>query len=301
MRRIFIGGTHVAAVKSVTWAASVDAQAGGVEAAQRRDAARPAEQRVAERVVRRAERRHDADARHAHRRLHAPYVTIAVVSVPVRRFAIAAAIAACAALCASGAPAAAQKKDARTPDVFDELYSRGKKANDAMKTLSARFTETTTSSLLTKPLVAHGRVAVERPSRVILRYTEPDVRTVLIESSKMTMSWPSRHIKQVTDIGTAQGRVQKYFINGTAEDLRNQFDIEDHGTSDKPNTYYVSMAPKRKQIRENLVKLDLWIDRTSLLLDTMKMTFANGDSKTMAFEDVVPNAALPADAFVLER
>jgi outer membrane lipoprotein-sorting protein len=228
------------------------------------------------------------------------------VSVPVRTFAIrpsaiAVAIVVCAALCAPRMPAAAQKKDARKPDVFDELYTRGKKANDAMKTLSARFTETTTSSLLTKPLVAHGRVAVERPSRVVLRYTEPDVRTVLIDGSKMTMSWPSRHIKQVTDIGTAQGRVQKYFINGTAEDLRNQFEIEDHGTSDKPNTYYVTMAPKRKQIRENLAKLDLWIDRTSLLLDTMKMTFANGDSKTMAFEDVVPNAPLAADTFALEK
>jgi outer membrane lipoprotein-sorting protein len=185
--------------------------------------------------------------------------------------------------------------------VFDELYTRGKKANDAMKTLTARFTETTTSSLLTKPLIARGRVAVERPSRVVLRYTDPDVRTVLIDGNKMTMVWPSRNLRQVTDIGTAQGRVQKYFINGTADDLRGQFDIEDHGTGERPNTYYVTMVPKRKQIRENLVKLDLWIDRTSLLLDTMKMTFANGDSKTMAFEDVVPNAPIAPGTFVVER
>jgi len=198
--------------------------------------------------------------------------------------------------------AGAQKKAAaRQPDVFDELYTRGKKANDAMKTLTAHFTETTTSSLLTKPLVARGRVAVERPSRVVLRYSEPDVRTVLIDGNTMTMSWPSRGITQVSDIGTAQGRVQKYFINGTAEDLRNQFEIEDHGTSDKAGTYYVTMVPKRKQIKENLVRLDLWIDRSSLLLDTMKMTFANGDSKTMAFDDVKPNAAIEPGTFSLER
>ena len=42
---------------------------------------------------------------------------------------------------------------------------------------------------------------------------------------------------QVTDIGTAQGRVQKYFVNGTAAELRGQFDIDDHGTaSDRPGT-----------------------------------------------------------------
>ena len=165
----------------------------------------------------------------------------------------------------------------------------------------ARFTETTTSTLLTKPLVARGRVAVERPSRVVLRYAEPDVRTVLIDGNKMTMVWPSRQIRQVTDISTAQARVQKYFINGTAEDLRNQFAIDDHGASDRPNAYYVTMVPKRKQIRENLVKLDLWIDRTSLLLDSMKMTFANGDSKTMAFEDVVPNGPIEPAMFSVEK
>ncbi len=224
------------------------------------------------------------------------------MSVPTGRGAIVVAAALAAAwLWALPTPVAAQKKTApRQPDVFDELYTRGKQANDAMKTLTARFTETTTSSLLTKPLIARGRVAVERPARVILRYTEPDVRIVLIDGNKMTMSWPSRHLKQVSDIGTAQGRVQKYFINGTAEDLRNQFEIEDHGAGDRPNTYYVTMVPKRKQIRENLVRLDLWIDRTSLLLDTMTMTFANGDAKTMAFEDVKPNAPIEPGTFALE-
>jgi outer membrane lipoprotein-sorting protein len=49
------------------------------------------------------------------------------------------------------------------------------------------------------------------------------------------------------------------------------------------------------------VRLDLWIDRSSLLLDTMKMTFANGDSKTMAFEDVKPNAPIEPGTFSLER
>jgi len=188
------------------------------------------------------------------------------------------------------------------PDDFDELYAKGKKVNDAMKTLTARFTETTTSTLLTKPLVARGRVAVERPSRVVLRYTEPDARTVLIDGNTMTMVWPSRSVRQVTDIGTTQNRIQKYFVNGTAADLRHEFQIESHPSGgDRPNAYYLSMIPKRKQIHETLARLDLWVDRTSLLLDVMKMTFANGDSKTMTFEDVVRNAPLEPGTFAIDR
>jgi outer membrane lipoprotein-sorting protein len=194
------------------------------------------------------------------------------------------------------APAGAPQRE-----TFDDLYQRGQRSNAAMKTLTARFTETTTSSLLTRPLVSHGRLAVERPSRVVLRYTDPDLRVVLIDGNRMTLSWPSRKLRQVTDIGSAQGRVQKYFVNGTAADLRSQFDIEQHATTDRSNTYYVTMVPKRKQIREALARLDLWVDRSSLLMDAMKMTFANGDTKMMVFDEVVKNAPIEPGTFTADR
>jgi len=186
-------------------------------------------------------------------------------------------------------------------DSFDDLYLRGQRANALIKTLTAQFTETTSSSLLTRPLVSHGRLAVERPARVVLRYAEPEARVVLIDGNRMTVSWPSHNVRQTTDIGTAQGRVQKYFVNGTAAELRGQFDIEEHDGSDRPGTYHVTMVPKRKQIRESLARLDLWVMRSTLLLDAMRMRFANGDTKMMTFDEVVPNAALEAGTFSIER
>jgi outer membrane lipoprotein-sorting protein len=219
------------------------------------------------------------------------------MSVPAARGAIHAIstyLAAC--LLSVHTPASAQ------PESFDELYARGQKANAAIRTLTARFTETTTSSLLTKPIVARGRLAVERPARVVMRYADPDARVVLIDGNKMTMSWPAKSVTQVTDIGTAQGRVQKYFVNGTAAELRSQFEIDDHGmAADRRDLYYVTLVPKRKQIRASLAQLDLWVNRSTLLLNTMKMTFANGDTKTMLFEDVVPNATLEPGSFRLAR
>ena len=132
---------------------------------------------------------------------------------------------------------------------------------------------------------------------MVLRYTEPDARVVLIDGNRMTMSWPGQNLTQVTDIGAAQGRVQKYFVNGTAAELRRSSTSTITAPASAPARYYVTMVPKRKQIREALARLDLWVDRSSLLLDAMRMTFANGDTKTMAFEDVVPNAALAPGSF----
>jgi outer membrane lipoprotein-sorting protein len=194
--------------------------------------------------------------------------------------------------------ASAERPPARAgtqSESFDRLYEQGQSRNAAMKTLTARFTETTTSALLVRPLVARGTVAVERPSRVALRYSEPDTRVIVIDDKTLTTSWPSR---QTLDIGTAMNRVRKQFVNGSAADLRREFDIDDRQATDTPGTYYVSMIPKRRQIREALTRLDLWVERDSALLKSMRMTFASGETKTMTFEDVVPNATLPPDAFV---
>ncbi len=187
------------------------------------------------------------------------------------------------------------------PESFDDLYLRGQRANAAITTLTAHFTESTTSSLLTRPLVSHGRLAIERPTRVVLRYSDPEVRVIVIDGNKMTISWPSHNVRQTTDVGTAQGRVQKYFINGTAADLRGQFEIEEHGGNDRPGTFHLTMIPKRKQIRETLARLDLWVMQSTLLLDAMRMTFANGDTKMMSFDEVMPNAALEPGTFSTER
>jgi outer membrane lipoprotein-sorting protein len=216
-----------------------------------------------------------------------------------RRAAKSAAIASVAvlALLLSAAPFAQAARGQASGESFDQLYAKGQALNATIKTLTARFTETTTSALLTRPLIARGMLAVERPSKVVLRYTEPNARVVLIDDKRMTSTWPTR---QTLNIGTAQGRVQRYFVNGNAAELRKEFDIDERGLNDTPGTHHVTMKPKRKQIRESLTQLDLWVSRDTSLLHSMLMTFANGDTKHMAFEQVTPNATLSPGIFSLE-
>jgi outer membrane lipoprotein-sorting protein len=182
-------------------------------------------------------------------------------------------------------------------DSFDALYRRGSEINATFKTLTARFTETTTSSLLTRPLVASGVVAVERPSRVVLHYHQPEIRDVLIDGDRLTVSWPGRHIRDVTNIAAANRRIQKYFLGSTPAQLRESFDIVSAKADDRPRTYRLTMVPRRKQIREGLSRLELWLDQTSLLLAAMRMTFPNGDTKLMVLEDVVRNAPIDPGVF----
>ncbi len=187
--------------------------------------------------------------------------------------------------------------DAASRDLFDELYARGQKQNAGLKTLTASFTESSTAALLAKPLIERGTVYVERPGRVALRYTDPDARVVIIDGGRLTVSWPSAKIQNVKDIGAAQRRVQKYFIDSSADELRGHFTVSAQAAEDRPGTYLITMVPKRKQIQEGMTKLELWLDRTSLLLAAMRMTFPSGDTKTMAFADIKPNAPIDPEVF----
>src|SRR4051812_27786078 len=118
---------------------------------------------------------------------------------PQRRLGVVALL--CAALAIGAVPA--QKAGGRG-DLFDELFKEGQAKNGNLKTLTASFVETTTSTLLTKPLVSSGTLAVVRPSRIVMRYAQPDDRVVLIDGDTLTMSWPSKNVRQSKDIGAAQ-------------------------------------------------------------------------------------------------
>lgn len=181
---------------------------------------------------------------------------------------------------------------------FDELYGRGRKLNANLTTLTARFTETTTSAVLARPLVERGLLYVQRPSRrVAMHYTDPPDRVVVIDGDRMITSWPSKKILDRRDVGAAQKRVQKYFENGDAAELRRVFDVTLLERSGRPGTREMTLVPKRKQIREALAGLNLWVEEQSGLLNAMRMTFSNGDTKLMEFADVVTNATVDATVF----
>jgi outer membrane lipoprotein-sorting protein len=184
-------------------------------------------------------------------------------------------------------------------DLFDELYARGQAQNAGLKTLTAAFVETSTSSLLTRPVIAHGIAIVERPSRVALRYADPEARVILIDGDRMTLSWPSANIRNIKDIGASQRRIQSYFVDSSPGELRSHFQISASEAGDRPGTYLITMVPKRKQILEGITRLELWLDRGSLLLAALRMTFPGGDTKLMTFTDVKPNAPVDPAWFTI--
>jgi outer membrane lipoprotein-sorting protein len=194
-----------------------------------------------------------------------------------------------AALAAVAIAAAAPVRAGAPADLFDEIYRRGQPIEDALKTVRARFTETTTSALLVKPLVAEGTLLAVRPHDILLTYTKPERRLVRIDAATLRLVWPDRQLRESKDIRQSQARVQRYFVDKTPDQLRSHFTITAEDDRARPGTWHVVMVPKRKQIRQGVTRIDLWLAQHSSLLETMTLTFAGGDTKTMAFSQVEVN------------
>jgi outer membrane lipoprotein-sorting protein len=180
---------------------------------------------------------------------------------------------------------------AGAPDLFDEIYKRGQPLEKTIRTIRAHFTESTTSSLLTRPLVAEGDLLAVRPSDILLTYTKPERKLLRIDAKTLLFVWPDRRLREAKDIRESQARVQKYFVDKSPDDLRRHFTIvatEETARAGGP-AWRVELVPKRKQIQQGVTRIELWIDQATSMLSTMTMTFAGGDTKTMTFTHVEVN------------
>ncbi len=183
------------------------------------------------------------------------------------------------------------------PDLFTEIYARGLVRQRTMTSLRARFTETTTSSLLVKPIVAHGTVVAAAPARVAMTYTDPEAKTLTMDGKTLTLSWPDRQERQQINITDIQKRIDRYFTHASVDELRSMFEIAAGPDVKLRHADLIDMKPKRKQIREGLERLELWIDRNNDLLVQMRMTFPGGDQKTIALDDLTLNVPVTDDMF----
>jgi outer membrane lipoprotein-sorting protein len=182
-------------------------------------------------------------------------------------------------------------------DLFDRIYQRAVARRESIHSIRARFTETTVSSLLEKPIVAHGTMIAAPPGHVLMTYADPERRTIALDGKSLMIVWPDRHERETIDISQMQKRIDRYFTQANPEQLEAMFDIRVQADAVLHGADRIDMSPRRKPIKEGLERLELWIDRESLLLTQMRMTFPGGDSKTITLEDIAVNVPISEDTF----
>lgn len=194
-----------------------------------------------------------------------------------------------------------QRSATPTPagDLFDDIYRRGAPVEKTLQAIAANFVETSTSTLLKAPQVARGTLVGRRPNQVRLVYSGNDPRTVVVNGNRLSIDWPSRSLQETRDISGTMRRAERFFVLSTPAELRKHFDIVAVVAPDRPQAWQVTFTPKRSQMRQGVERVRLWIDRTSLVLQAIKMEYPGGDTRLMEFTDVRINPPVDANAFAI--
>jgi outer membrane lipoprotein-sorting protein len=187
----------------------------------------------------------------------------------------------------------------QTRDPLEDLFARGKALQATLHSVSASFTETTVSSLLRDPLVAHGTIVAAMPMRMLMTYSSPEVRYLLVDQTRIVTVVPARRQRAELNIADMQRRIQKYFIDASPKDLRQSFDITLAPEPLLREVDLMDMKPRRSQIKEGLTRLRLWLDRSRLVMVKMRMDYADGDSRTIELDDVKINVPIDDRTFVI--
>jgi outer membrane lipoprotein-sorting protein len=183
------------------------------------------------------------------------------------------------------------------PDLFDDIHARVRALEANRQTIRARFTETTVSSLLVKPMVSEGTIVGRKPASLSMTYTSPERKTIVMDGQRMLIARPALGERELVDITEIMKRVDHYFVNATPDELRKHFTVRAFVDPEVPACYQIDLVPTRRQIKQGLERLQIWIARDPLLLSQIRITFAGGDTTTVAIRDAEINVPVPADAF----
>ena len=137
------------------------------------------------------------------------------------------------------------------------------------------------------------------PLRVVMEYKLPTPKTVALDQRWMVIAWANRTDFEKINIAEAQRRVQKYFVDVSPKQLRDSFTVTMTSERSMGEAYRLDLVPKRKQISEGVTRIQIWIDRGSLMMTRMALSFAGGDAKTLELRDIKINPAIDESAFAL--
>jgi outer membrane lipoprotein-sorting protein len=190
---------------------------------------------------------------------------------------------------------------AQERDPFTDLHERARQAEKELVSLRADFVETTESSLLAVPIVEKGKLSAARPIRVSLRYENPETKRIVIDGDRFLIAWPERGRVEERQIAEIQENVDKYFYQASEEQLRKLFDVTVTSDPELPNTSRVEMIAKRKQIKEGIERLVLWLEDQSLYMVKMRLVYPRGGgTKTIELSNLVANVPLDDEEFQIE-
>lgn len=160
---------------------------------------------------------------------------------------------------------ARQAGHAWTPD---EVLSRMDKSAHGFHSLTADVEHIKYTDVVKDTSTETGRIFVRHDSKMRVEIDKPDPRTILRTGDSLFIFNPKINRVEEYDLGKNRSMVDQYLLLGFgthADAIRKNYDVSTEGEQslDGHATVVLALAPKSAQIRNQITKIQMWIDESS--------------------------------------
>lgn len=184
---------------------------------------------------------------------------------------------------------------------LDRLVERVKLEQSKIESMSADFTQHRVSRVLLEPETSTGQFDYRAPDHVRWEYREPKPIVMTIRGDQMTTYFSDLGRAEKASIGGYSEQVFKYLgASGSLETLMKYFALTAEFPEQASEPYRLSLQPRYSRIKKRLRAMEIWLDSETFLPRLLRYVEPSGDETEYRFENLVANAGVSEDLFVVE-
>jgi outer membrane lipoprotein-sorting protein len=148
-----------------------------------------------------------------------------------------------------------------------------------------------------------GKIFVRRDDKMRIELTQPDPRTILRDGDDFYIYNPKIHRVEEYNLGKKKSLVDQFLLLGfgtQGSDLKKGYSITLQGeeTLDNRKVVLLELLPKSDDVRNQLSKIQLWIDESTWLPAQQKFfESGSGDYFIIQYKNVARNVRIPDSEF----
>ena len=186
-------------------------------------------------------------------------------------------------------------QDFKKMDKLEACKKALQEKHKQLKTLKADFEEISNNSMLNETQKSTGVFYFQKDDKIRWENKSPKQRAILISGKNVKLYEDSKEVKNATTKMVVK-RVQDLMLNMLGGDFLNEteFSITYYENS---SSYKLVLVPKTAKLKKYVSKMELIFNKTSLLLQELKMISIDDDKVTYKFTNVKPNITIAETVF----
>ena len=167
-----------------------------------------------------------------------------------------------------------------------------------IKTLQCAFAQEKTSDLVSEKALAKGVLLCQLPSMLRWERTEPTPLTLILNENDAVLF--DKHGKKTGNEKMLEqvGGILISMVDGTGITQNELFSSEFHEIDD--TQILIILTPVEKHVKDFCNKIELRIDRKTMLGNHITLEKRSGDKMIILLTDIILNAEIPQNKFVIK-